>query len=109
MGNTKALVKIHLYSGRRNPEWFLTEKDTDEFLLLWDKAAKSKQKYEPVSKLGYAGCFVFIEEKKLFVYNGLAVLFENNIAVEVKEDVGKKMEKLLIGCGPGEVRERVEL
>lgn len=109
MSSSQALVKIHLYSGRRNPEWLLSEKDTGEFLRLCQQAKSSSKKYKPVSKLGYAGCLLFINEKKFFVYDGLAVLFEGDKVVMLKDDKDHLMEKLLISFAPEEVKEKVTI
>lgn len=104
----KGLVKIHLYAGRRNPEWLLTEKDTDEFFYLWNKAAESEQPFKIVSKLGYAGCMLIVADAQYYIYNGKAALMKNNTSLVVKEDITGAMETLLLKHAPDEVKQQLE-
>ncbi len=96
-----ALVRVNIFSGRRNPEWHL--KDTRTFLRLWEMAEPVKEPVKTLSRLGYSGCTVILGDKRWEIYQGIVSLYEGN-AVSSKKDKDHAMEELMLEQAPEEIR-----
>jgi hypothetical protein len=74
---------LQVFSGRRNPEWELTAPQWNRFLQIWDAAETSTQKTEPVSKLGYTGFQITIQNQHWHVFNKHASLVSGNKEITI--------------------------
>ena len=102
MNNKTALVRVNIFSGRRNPEWQLDAEDTRSFLLCWEQAVMHSSVIKAISRLGYSGCTVTIDDKRWELYNGFATAYHLN-TVTSKIDEGRSMERLLLKHAPEEI------
>jgi hypothetical protein len=98
---------LQIFSGRRNPEWDLSATQWKRFLEIWDAAGASDQKIENISKLGYTGFHLTIQNQHWHVYNGQASLVSGAVRL-YKSDPGKEMEKFLLKTAPKEFQVLVQ-
>jgi hypothetical protein len=95
-------VDIEIFSGRPNPSWTLTAKESADFLALLRKLPKSKAGPIP-DGLGYRGLKVsglhdtVPGASTITVYNGVAVI--RNTIEESHEDKGRALERWLLQTG----------
>ena len=94
----KAICRI--YSGRRDPEWVLSDRQIKEVEKIWDGLEETDDREEFPSFLGYRGIGIVCESKReYFVYNGRARgVIENKIIW--KSDEAGRLEKFLLSTAP---------
>ena len=100
----KWVVTAFLFSGRPNPQWELTAKQSAVWMNLWQQAATSSKDVERPSILGYTGCRLqYNEHSHWLIYNG-CVSFYNKDSVVSKDDKYKEMEKFLLQTAPNDIK-----
>ncbi|MBL0146498.1 MAG: hypothetical protein IPP48_12905 [Chitinophagaceae bacterium] len=92
--HTKTIVQLQVFSGRRNPQWELTEQQKKAFVKLWIAAKVEEQKINLPSNLGYQGFVVWDNLYKWIIYNGHAHRMHNKV-IETKKDTGNGIELFL--------------
>ena len=107
MNNKPAVVRVNVFSGRRNPEWTMDIKDIKKFLHLWDLAEPIIEIIKPISKLGYSGCTVIIDNNRWEIYNGFATFYSPDSTIS-KKDNGNSIERSLLKDAPEEIMRLVK-
>ena len=96
--NCKAVC--HIYSGRPDPGWELTDKQAKEALRIWNSLKVTSFREGFPSFLGYRGISITCEDgRQFFAYNEKARAEINNVTTW-KPDESRVFEKFLISTAP---------
>lgn len=91
----------HLYSGRRDPVWNISERMVKQLLALWESLLSAgEEKQVHPGGLGYRGLFLRGGDKREWVaFNGLVSL-RTSAGVQVRKDAAREFEKTLLSSAP---------
>jgi hypothetical protein len=103
----KTIVQIQIFSGRRNPQWELTEQQKENFVTLWIDAKAENQKINLPSNLGYQGFVVWDNLYKWIIYDGHIHCMHNEI-IETKKDTDKGVELFLRNTLPKSIADKLK-
>jgi hypothetical protein len=95
----KTIVQLQIFSGRRNPQWELTEQQKNTFQQLWIHAKAEESKINLPSHLGYQGFAVWDNLHRWVIYNG-HIHFMHNEIIETKKDEDNGIELFLRNTMP---------
>lgn len=106
-------VILDIFSGRPNPRWKLSQKDTSEFLNKVHNLKLTEDIHNELNKdeLGYRGFIVeeknFTEKLRYHVYNGIVNVVENQSSYAL-EDKEYTIEEWLLQTIPNDLDEIVK-
>lgn len=91
----------HVYSGRPDPIWRVSESVAKKLQRLWNSLPKTTEKAEPQSgMLGYRGSFLRGPgNREWMAFHGLVSL-RTEKSVETRKDVAREFEKQLLSSAP---------
>ncbi len=101
--STTAEVELKIFSGRENPTWELSTKQTVDFLLLVKDLPETDAKSRP-DGLGYQGFQVILtapgtkQRREISVFKGIVDDKSEKVEIHLS-DKDKKLEKLLLQSG----------
>jgi hypothetical protein len=90
----KTIVQLQIFSGKRNPQWELTEQQKMAFVKLWIAAKDEEQKINLPSNLGYQGFVVWDNLYRWIIYDGHIHCMHDEI-IETKKDTDNGIELFL--------------
>lgn len=91
----------HLYSGRPDPVWNISEGVVKKLLALWESLppAGEQEEVHP-GGLGYRGAFLRSNENREWMaFNGLVSL-RTRAGMQVRKDAAREFEKTLLSSAP---------
>jgi hypothetical protein len=91
----------HLYSGRPDPAWSISESVMKKLLALWESLPPAGEQQEMhAAGLGYRGSFLRGDGKREWVaFKGLVSL-RTSARVQVRKDAAREFEKMLLSSAP---------
>lgn len=96
--NCKAVC--HIYSGRPDPGWELSDKQAEEAWRIWNSLKEASFREGFPSILGYRGISITCEDgRQFFTYKEKARAEINNITTW-KSDESRLFEKFLLSTAP---------
>jgi hypothetical protein len=104
---TKTIVQLQIFSGRRNPQWELTEQQKKDFINLWIAAKAEDQKINLPSNLGYQGFVVWDNLYRWIIYNGHIHRMYDDV-IETKKDADNGIELFLQNTIPKNIADDLE-
>ena len=107
MGNNHTITAtVCVFSGRRNPQWTIAEKEYHELLLAIEVLpAAAPQEQEGL--LGYSGIIITGCEKKILAFNGIITVSSEGSA-KGYADANHTLEKKLLHTGPSVIVEEIK-
>ena len=90
----------HIYSGRPDPGWELTGKQSEQAEKIWSSLEETSDRESFPSILGYRGVSITCEDGKEFFTFNKKVRGEINNRVMWKVDESSKFEKFLLSTAP---------
>ncbi len=97
-------VEAFVFSGRPNPKWVLTKKQARDWMNFWQAAPSTSKEVQRISRLGYTGCKLQLNEHSYWILSDGFVSFYDNDQVISKKDIEKKLEFILLNSAPEESR-----
>jgi hypothetical protein len=95
-------AEVFVFSGRQNPTWILSEKQSGDWMKLWQEAPSTDKEVKQPSRLGYTGCKLqYNEHSHWFIYNGCVSFYDSGKIIS-KKDEERKIEYFLLHTASGE-------
>lgn len=91
-------VTVCAFSGRRNPQWTITEQDYHKLLLLAERCPPAHPQEHP-ALLGYTGIVVTGGEKRIHVFRHIITITDDRQVLGYADRDGV-MERKLLHTGP---------
>jgi hypothetical protein len=96
---------VFVFSGRQNPQWILSEKQANDWMVLWQAASHSNKDAQCPSRLGYTGCRLQLNEHSHWlIFNGCVSFYDKEKVIS-KKDADRQMEFFLLHTAPKEENE----
>ena len=91
-----------VYSGRVDPSWPVEETLAQGLVAIWNELEPLIGEKPSAAPLGYRGCSLKGFEGQEFVSYGGAVTLVTEDTTEVRADVGRRFERLLLSTAPAD-------
>jgi hypothetical protein len=89
-----------LYSGRRNPEWRVSQSVVRKLQQVWDSMPQEPQPEPSAAGLGYRGAFLHgPHDREWIAFKGIVSL-KTPTGAEVRIDKSREFEKALLASAP---------
>ncbi len=101
-------VEVDIFSGSPNPHWYLTFKEADEFLRLFQTLPERNSQIAVSDGLGYNGLIVTGLEDRMDSYRQVSVA-KGWVVAEAENqsrqfiDQGRRLEHWLLQTGKGQI------
>lgn len=90
---------VSVFSGRRDPEWEVSEGLARSLLSLWESLEAYRGAAPAPPPLGYRGSFLRGGGREWLAYRGSVSLREGG-RVESRLDAGRRFERLILSAAP---------
>jgi hypothetical protein len=103
--NATSQIQLNIFSGRPDPNWTITDTETEELISLIQNLPTTKTSQFP-ENLGYRGLTVKLNENGDFikVYQGIGE-YQHQGKSQFFQDNNRQLEKKLLGTGKSHLPE----
>ena len=98
-------VTVLVFSGRPNPLWAISIEQYNA-LLLYLKNLSNISPQEPLALLGYSGCVINDQAKKVYAFDGIITLTDGRHQ-SAYADTHRQFEKKLLRTAPAELIDEI--
>ena len=94
-------VGVLAFSGRRDPDWPISEALASQLEELWRKLPASSKPVSSPPGLGYRGCYLEDPRgRRWYAYGGVVFLTGAKGGPEIREDPSRAFEKMVLRTAP---------